>query len=161
MLFSKSNNYFPEIELSIKSSSLSSGCFLLIILLRIDYIIFAFFFIEIRILSYNFWRRGKSNFFSMFSILNFSSRVLIIKVYNFFQFAIEKYSNCLKELSLESNLIFIYIEIVSDFNILFLKYIQLLFSLLNNQKNSDIPKQAFHIWKKVQHIHYQNQHYLN
>ena len=43
MLLSKLNKCFPETELSGKSSSLSSGCFLLSILLNISYGVFRAF----------------------------------------------------------------------------------------------------------------------
>ena len=45
VLFSKSNNYFPEMELLSKFRFLSSGCFLLSILLNTDSEMFVSFII--------------------------------------------------------------------------------------------------------------------
>lgn len=62
----KSNNYSPVMRDKIKSNFLSSGCFLLSILLIADYEIFIPL-IKIEVLIYNVSSDGKSNLSSIFS----------------------------------------------------------------------------------------------
>ena len=65
-LFYKSKSYSPETGLSYKSKFLSSGCFLLSILLNISYII-SFPSLRKKKLKCKFLRRGKVNLSSIFS----------------------------------------------------------------------------------------------
>ena len=156
-LFSKSKSYFPEIGHCNKYNFLSSGCFLLSILLKDDSAI-SVPFIKIKILMLSVWRRGKSNLCSMFPISKVYSFVWIIKVSSLFQFTMQKYSNCFCELSLSSVLMFIYIETISIFRILFLKCAQ--HSFCNNEFLI-FPKQVIHILRKVKHISHRIQLYLS
>lgn len=95
MLF-KSNSSFPEIGQLVKSNVDSSGCLLLSILANVDYSM-THSSIKDKILRYNDWRQGKSNFSSMLVRWATSWELEYIeKNYSFFQSAIEKYSNSLK-----------------------------------------------------------------
>ena len=116
---------------------------------------------EIHIENSNLCRRGKSKLFSMFWISKVYSLVKVVNVSNFFQFTMEKYSNCLKELLLVSNLILVYNKMISDFHNLFLKYIQRLFHSFCKRKYKFFPKKVINILKKALHMNRPSQHYLN
>lgn len=100
-------------------------------------------------------RKGKSNLSSMFlTYCKTSVSEYKWKLSSFFQFEEENSSNEFEKTLLQSNLVFIYTQIISNFSICISKHIQCFICLMSNHKIWVPLKQAFRIWKKVQHIKY-------